>query len=367
MKKLTIVVLSITSLLFSVEAFACTAALVVAKKSSEGAPMMWKHRDSPDWDCHFEYVEGGKYAYTALRSRDLKYTYCGINETGFAILNTVSENLRVNPAVPQTGVQAITYMNSALSRCATVEEFEEVLRQTNGKRPYVTNFAAGDASGALAFFEVWSDGYKRYDVKDREEGFDVRSNYSHAGDMVNPGPSVPRYDITMRNMRGKRLHKPHDFIEYARDFQNGDGVDVIEAPGSFVCNDLTVPRYFSVADMVAICDKDNPRMLVVIGHPLSGVAVPVYVKAKGAIPQSAGGGGARAALDLSEEVRAKVYTKVAELKYDVNKPLVRKLLKVETKCKMPRKMPCNIERFNAKVDARFDRHAAKIRKVLASY
>lgn len=345
---------------------ACTAALVSVKKSSEGVPMLWKHRDSPSWDCHYEYIQGKKYAYTALVSNDRKKTYCGINEKGFAILNTVSENIKPDTTITAKGV-AITRMANALAVCATVDEFEELLRQTNGKRRYVTNFAAGDPSGALAFFEVGSHSYKRYDVSDREEGFDVRSNFSFTGDMVTPGPSVPRYDIVMRHMKGKKSYTPYEFIEYARNFENGAGVNVMEAPGTFVCNDLTVPRYFSVADMVAVCDKDNPRMLVVIGHPTTAMAVPVYVKAKGAIPQCAGGAGGRTALDLSEEARAKIYRQIDELKFEVNKPLVNELLKIKSVVKMPSKMPKNIEAFNAKIDALFEKHAAKIRKVLERY
>ena len=348
------------------EAEACTAALVLAKKSSEGAPTLWKHRDSPDWDCHYEYIQGKKYAYTALVSQDRKKTYCGINEMGFAILNTVSENLKPDLTITTKGI-AITSMGNALAVCATVDEFEELLRQTNGKRRYVTNYACGDPSGALAFFEVWSEGYKRYDVEKQESGFDVRSNFSFAGDMVTPGPSVPRYDIVMRHMKGKKQYTPHDFIDYARNFENGAGVDVMKAPAPFVCNDLTVPRFFSVADMVAICDKENPRMVVVIGHPTSCMAVPVYVKAKNAIPQCAGGNGGRTTLELSEEVRAKVYHQIDELKFEVNKPLVNALLKVKTTTKMPKDMPKDIEKFNAKLDARFAKHAAKIRKVLAKF
>lgn len=363
MRKCIFIIATLLATLVSIESIACTAALVTAKRAKDGAPMLWKHRDSPDWDCHYEYVEGGKYAYTALLSKDKQHNYCGINEAGFAVLNTVSENLKVDNSIPQ-GPIALNFMSDALRECATVEEFEALLRTTNGKRSYVTNYAVGDASGALAFFEVWSADFKRYDVKEQQEGFDVRSNFSFAGDMVTPGPSVPRYDIVKRHMKGKRNYQPHDFIAYARNFENGAGTDVMTAPGKFVCNDLTVPRYFSVADMVAICDKENPRMLVLIGHPVSGMAVPIYVKAKSAIPECAGG---RTALELSEEFRAKAYHKVDELKYDVNKPLVNALLKIETRCPMPRKMPKNIEKFNQKLDARFAKHAAKVRKVLADF
>lgn len=342
------------------ESKACTSALVSAAKSSEGVPLLWKHRDSPDWDCHIEHIEGGKYAYTALVSKDRRYTYCGINEQGFAILNTVSENLTKSPTIA-AGPGAIFNMAKALRECATVEEFEVWLAATNGSRPYVTNFAVGDATGALAYFEVWSESYKRYDVSERKEGFDIRSNFSFAGNMVTPGPSVPRYDIVMKQMSTKKSFSPYDFYHYSRNFVLCDGAQALDAEGVFVCNDITVPRYFSVASAVMVCDGANPRLLAMVGHPVVGAPVPVYVKAKSAIPECVGG---RSALDLSEAFRTKAYKKVGELKYEVNEPLVNELLKFGTQYKMPRKMPQNIEKFNAKIDKFFAKHAQKVRNKL---
>lgn len=342
------------------ESNACTSAIVSAAKSREGVPLLWKHRDSPDWDCHVEYIEGGKYAYTALVSKDKRYTYCGINEEGFAILNTVSENLVKSPQIA-TGSGAIANMATALSVCATVEEFDAWLAKSNGKRPYVTNFAVGDATGALAYFEVWCENFKRYDVSERKEGFDIRSNFSYSGDMKNPGPSVPRYDIVMDQMRKKKSHTPYDFYHYSRNFVLRDGTQALDAEGVFVCNDITVPRYFSVASMVMVCDKENPRLLAMVGHPVVGIPVPVYVKAKSAIPACVAG---RTALELSEAFRSKAYNKIAELKYGVNEPLIKALLKYGAQYKMPSQQPKEIDKFNAKIDKFFAKHAQKVRTVL---
>lgn len=353
-------ILLVAALLLVAESLACTSAIVSASKSSEGVPLLWKHRDAPSWDCHVEYIEGGKYAYTALVSPDLKYTYCGINEKGFAIMNTVSENLTKSKSVSQ-GPGALFNMAVALRECATVDEFELWLAKTNGARPYVTNFAVGDAMGAVAYFEVWSEGYKRYDISEHKDGFDIRSNFSFSGDMVNIGPSVPRYDIAMRQMKGKKSHTPYDFYHYSRNYMLRDGVDALDAEGVFVCNDITIPRYMSVASAVMVCDGENPRMLAMVGHPVVGVPVPVYVKAKNAIPECVGG---RSALELSEAFRAKAYKQIDKLRYETNEPLVKALLKYGTQYKMPKKMPCNIEKFNSKVDRFFENHSKKVRKVL---
>ena len=363
MKTLKTLLLLLATLLAYGEAAACTSALVSATRSSEGVPMLWKHRDSKKWDCKITHVEGGKYAYTALTSLDLRHTYSGINSVGFAVLNTVASNMSSDKSLTN-GPGAVALMGQILAECATVDEFEEFLRKSNGKRPYVTNYAAGDPSGALAYFEVWSTGYKRYDVSEREQGFDVRSNFAYCGDMENPGSSVGRYNITMRHMSQKKQYSPSDFIAYSRNFELNDGSNALAGPETFVCHDRTVPRYFSAGATIAICDKENPRMLVVVGHPVTGMAVPVYVNAKHNIPECVGG---RASLDLSNEFRTKAYKEVEELKYEVNEPLVEALLKIEAKVQIPSKMPANIKRYNAAIDKSFAKHAAKIRKVMSQF
>ena len=357
--------LLLATLLNGGEAAACTSAIVVASRSKAGVPMLWKHRDSSSWACHIEYIEGEKYGYTALVSQSREAAYCGINERGFAILNTVSENL-VNDRKVSHGGGALRVMASVLGLCATVEEFEAWLAATNGKRSYVTNFAVGDASGAVAYFEVWREDFKRYDAAENAEGFDVRSNFSKAGNMVTPGPSVSRYDITMRHMTAKKHYSPYEFIDYSRSYEQRDGSDALESEGTIIVDDTTVARYTSAASTVALCDAENPRMLVTVGHPVAGVVVPVYVKAKGAVPACVSGKGNGSSL-LADEFRTKAYRKLSETEYEVNKPLVKHVQKIKTRCAMPRRMPRDIDRFNAAVDARFEKHAARVRKVLARY
>lgn len=363
MKYLSNLLLLLFALFICQKSIACTSAIVVASHSKEGSTLLWKHRDAPSWDCHIEHFKDGKHAFTALVSPDKKKVYSGINECGFAILNTVSENITKDLSLCQ-GPGALFVMAYALREFATVEEFEMWLATTNGKRTYVTNFAVGDASGAAAYFEVKQESFKRFDIGEQKEGFDIRSNFSFSGNMVERGPSVPRYDIVMRQMSCRKMHSPYDFFDYGRNYVNGSGVEVLTTSEKFICNDLTVPRYFSVASMVMVCDGENPRMLVSVGHPVVAMVVPVYVKAENSIPECVAG---RPSLLLSEEFRAKAYTQLDELRYDTNKPLVKRLLKVESRVVMPNRMPENIEKFNAKIDTLFAKHAAKVRKVLVRY
>ena len=360
MKKLRIILILFALLATFVDGYACTSAIISTSKSSEGAPLLWKHRDASSWNCRVAYVEGGKYAYTALVSLNGKYTYCGINEKGFAVMNTVSHNIP-NKAKGSKRSSAIILMAEILRECATVEEFEAWLAKSNGARPYVTNYAVGDPSGKAAYFEVGQESYTRYDVSDRAEGFDVRSNYSFTGDLVNPGPSTPRYDVIVEQMKGKSVYTPYEFINYSRNYMMAGGGCVLDSAERVVVDNSSVARYISSASAVMVCDASNPRMLVAVGHPAAGMAVPVYVKAKNSIPECVSG---RAMLDLCNDFRTATHKKISKEKHELDKATIQKVVNIETKCEMPSQMPENITKFNNKVDKLFAKHAKRVRKVL---
>ena len=89
MKRIIVALLAV--LAFAVDGRACTSAIVTAQRSSEGAPLLWKHRDSNPGISRVEYITGGKYAYTAIVPNDEHYAeavYAGVNERGLGIMNT---------------------------------------------------------------------------------------------------------------------------------------------------------------------------------------------------------------------------------------------------------------------------------------
>jgi hypothetical protein len=360
MKKSAIILFLVLIFTSSVESYACTSAIVSKQKSSEGAPLLWKHRDSPTWNGRVAYIEGGKYAYTALVSLNGKYTYCGINEKGFAVMNTVSHNIKMTDPKRGKG-SAIALMDDILRECATVDEFEAWLAKSNGKRGYVTNYAVGEPSGEAAYFEVSQESYKRYNISDRAEGYEIRANYSFSGDMVNIGESGPRYEVIANQMRGGEKFTPYQFIDYSRNYLNNKGVCVLSESNRVELDNTSVARYISSASAVMVCDAKNPRMLVAVGHPAAAMAVPVYVKAKNAIPECVS---SRAMLDLCNDFRTKCYEVINKEEHAINKPLIAKVLSIDTKCKMPQEFPANIEAFNAKIDKLFGKHAKRVRKVL---
>lgn len=373
MKHLTLTILAI--LLFHGASLACTSAIVAARRSSEGAALLWKHRDNGVYpNTRIEYISDGKYAYSAVVPDNEKYAkgvYAGINEKGFGVISTATKNLpEASPeeykACKRRRMQGGA-MWCGLRECATIDEFEELLKTTKRSRRSHSNFGVGDASGAVAYFEVWDLGYRRYDVSaSGNDGFDVRANFSHSGDPKKKGTSQRRYHLILREMSEHNgPFSPYDFINYSRSYNSLKYGNVLASSKPYICNNHTVARTTSVGAFVMVCDAQNPRMLVMNGHPVPSLAVPVYVKAEREIPQCVHGDAMRL---LSNDFREKGYSLNADKKRVLNKEVVSSVLKIKhPKIEMPKNMPSNIRAFNADIDKKFTKHEKRVRKVLGRF
>ena len=355
-------------------ALACTSAIVAASRSTEGVPLLWKHRDNSFDNTHIEYVDDYDYAYTAITKNEEgggKYVFAGINEAGLGFISTATSNM---PAATPEEYKACkrrrlrgSMMWNGLAKCATVDEFEEMLRKSKRGRKSKSNIGVADATGAVAYFEIWDLGYRRYDVSERgEAGFDVRTNFSHARIKATKGSTVRRYDLIMREMNNhKGDFSPWDFIHYSRSYNTIRFGNVLKTNDRYKCANYTVPRASSVGAFVLVCDAKNPRMLVMNGHPVSSMAVPVYVRAKHKIPQCVSDPSMR---DLSREFKALAYTNVSKGVNYLNKDVVRKVLKVKMpKVELLSSYPRDIAAYNDKIDRLYTAHEKRVRKVLNKF
>ena len=373
MKRLFFVLFSLS--LLHGTSLACTSAIVTTQRSSEGVPLLWKHRDNAKFsNTRIDYVSNGTYAYSAVVPNNEKYAngvYAGINEKGFGVISTATRNLPESTPEEYKACKLRRMRGGAmwngLQECATIDEFEELLKTTKRSRRSHSNFGVGDATGAVAYFEVWDVGYHRYDIRESgNDGFDVRSNFSHSGDPKKIETSKRRYDLMISEM-GKHQgnFSPFDFIGYSRSYNSVRYGDVLTSNSYHICSNHTVPRASSVGSFVIVCDGKNPRMLVMNGHPVSSLAVPVYVKAKHNIPQCVKGDAMRL---LSNDFRQKAYYKNEKNKLVLNKDVISSVLKVKhPKIEMPSEMPKDIRKFNVHIDKQFTKHEKRVRKVLAKF
>ena len=347
------------ALLMWCSAEACSSAVVARQLSKEGGAIVWKHRDqTATTDCRIAHFDDGKYAYTALVHSYVNIgtsVLGGINEVGFGCITTATSYLSRPPQNPLPNSSKYGVTCQALRECRTVDDFEELLKNRHRSASFESNVGVADAEGGAAYFEVWSDGYCRYDV----ETFDVRTNFSFAATSSVRGASERRYRTVMEQMAEQKSFSARDFIDYSRCFWSADKGDILAADKAYKDANYTVPRASSVASIVLVCSK-NPRMDVIVGHPVAGMAVPVWVAAGHNIPKCVAG---REMYDLGRKYVAAAYTVKGKSKY-LNKDVTRKALKIENHIKAPSAIPSDIVKFNAKVDRIFEKHYQQMVRIL---
>lgn len=309
------------------EALGCTSAIIGPKASASGRPLLWKHRDTSAIDNKIEYIpaKDGAYGYVALFNaddRDLEQAWMGMNDAGFAIMNTASYNIK-NDKVPNSEMDREGYvMTIALRSCRTIGDFEKLLEQLPRPMGVEANFGVIDATGNGAFFESNNDSFVRFDLSDAEDNVLVRTNYSHAG-RKGQGLGYVREDdakCLLRPYVESRSVTPEVLTEkLSRSFYNDlKGRDYATAGERYVVDQDFIPRYKSTATiviegMLPVEDASTvtPRtvaeeyiMWTGMGYPPCSEILPVWCR-DGGVDDSLRGLGENGRCAMGDKVKAR--------------------------------------------------------------
>lgn len=282
-----------------VAAIACTSAIISADLNPYGRPILWKHRDTSTTDNKVEYVpaRGGNHAYVALfnaKDKDLKQAWMGMNDVGFAIMNTASYNLQTTKAPKGQRNREGLVMAKALRECKSVDDFASLLDSLPRPMGVETNFGVIDAAGNGAYFETNNNSYTRYDLKDADNGVLVRTNYSYSG-RKGAGSGYMREANAIHLLQPyveEKAVTPEVLTEVvSRSFyRDKENKDFSCEPDTMLVEDDFIPRYKSTATVaiegcvpVANLDSlapgelaDQYIMWTGIGYPPCAEILPVY-------------------------------------------------------------------------------------------
>lgn len=169
-----------------IEAWACTSAIIGADLNPYGRPLLWKNRDTSNIDNKIEYIpaKDGNYSYVALFNANdslLNEAWMGMNEYGFAVMNTASYNLKDDNVPEKDMDKEGIIMTRALQICKTVNDFANLLDTLPRPLGVEANFGVIDAYGKGAFFETNNHSYIRRNLEDEKDHIMIRTNYSHYG------------------------------------------------------------------------------------------------------------------------------------------------------------------------------------------
>ncbi len=294
-------------LLAEIIAKSCTVAVISGKYTVDGRPLLWKNRDT--WAVHNQivYFNDGKYKYIGLvNSGDKtgKSVWIGMNEAGFAIMNSASYNLNLGDTVKQTGWEGHV-IKQALATCATVEDFQKLLDNYPRPTRLEANFGVIDANGGAALFELGNDGYVKFDANDPTVapfGYIIRGNYSFTGSFGPESSGYIRYNTVNELFYNAVSTNTMSAQFIMQDVTKGlkhslMNIDLYQQYGNIPANTPTftffhdfIPRRSSASAVVVqgVKKGESPDMAIMwasVGFPLTSIAVPFWIKGEDNFPE----------------------------------------------------------------------------------
>jgi hypothetical protein len=274
----------------------CTSAVVSVHASSEGAPMLWKNRDTGVLSNKMVYVKDKPFSYLALVNASTptgRQAYAGLNSTGFAIMNTVAYNLPRKSGETEDHEGII--MADALRTCRSVQDFEAYIEANLG--PDLgswANYGVIDGEGNAYIFEIHNHGYNKIDAASPPAKYLVNTNYSRSG-VEGKGAGYLRFERASQLFLGLQ-GKPIDFQDILSHFTRDIGHVLLKHPAiedlektpsnenAWIFTRDCIDRP-STASAVVITGKTpfQPESLatmwVIPGEPLCAIALPLWVEA----------------------------------------------------------------------------------------
>jgi hypothetical protein len=257
--------------------------------------MIWKNRDVSDPDQAVRYFTDGRYPYLALiYAGQTNCAWAGINQAGFAIMNSNSFNLGDGAII---GIGDGPTMKLALQTCATIADFRALLDSLNTVGlTDPSNFGVMDASGATAIFEAGAFTNFPWYTESLADGYIVRANFSMSADTTGQGSNnrylrasqlvangVARNELTsswlLENV-AKDLGQI-DFDPYPLPYSGR--VDTL--PAGMLPANRTISRTTTRSVVVITGPRpgepvDRSTMWTVLGEPSISLALPLWVGAQ---------------------------------------------------------------------------------------
>lgn len=275
--------------------FACTSAVISGSATVDGRPLLWKHRDTGSLENKLVFISEKGYDFMGIanvKDPESKDIWMGVNEKGFAIMNTASYNINEGLTCDVEDDQEGLFMRLALETCANAADFEHLLTVSSGKWGVAANFGVIDAEGNAAYYETGYYDFTKFDATDPEtapEGYLIRTNFSLTGKGDN-GVGYIRYDATTKLFGGQDKFSPEFILKEAtRNMDHGlleNDYSTIKLPRNSDDKTLIdfqdyVVRYSSASVLVVqgVLPGEDPKNAIlwpIVGFPLTAMVTPVF-------------------------------------------------------------------------------------------
>jgi hypothetical protein len=274
----------------------CTTLVAAGAATTSGAPLLWKNRDTDTLSNKVVFVNEQPHSYLALvNAEDTagRIAWAGLNAAGFAIANSVAYNLP-QVAGEQQDLEG-HLMADALRTCRTVADFERLLqRNQNRNLGARTNFLVIDAEGGAAIFETHNHGVSRLDAATFQGERIANTNFSRSG-TEHAGAGYLRFErlsALLDDVGPGRLDAATVLQSFARDVGHSlvphpsrrEWASLPAGTPHWVHTNYTINRAStaSAAVVEGVRKGEDPAratMWVLLGEPVTGIAVPLWVGA----------------------------------------------------------------------------------------
>ena len=279
--------------------------IVSGKASTDGRPYIFKNLDGKQMDIALLNCKGEKYRYTAITNKSNNAVRpnrvsSGFNETGFAIINTVANNLNGLKEIHANNTKVI---RRALEICKTLKDFETLLDTLPKPLHIDSNYGVMDSEGGIAYYETGNKGYVKYDANDPKiapNGYLIRTNFGVSG-MKLLGKGYVRYTAMEMFVDGiKKNGKIYfeDVIRGATRFLTHGETKVnlykyepeSDKQPVFVDFKEFIPRSVSVSAQLIQGIKKGESPLettawTMCGFPLTTVCIPIWLTKDNQLPR----------------------------------------------------------------------------------
>ncbi len=274
----------------------CTTAIFSGSSTPDGRPILWKNRDTDTLSNKVVFVNDKPHSYLGVVNADDpdgRMVWGGLNSAGLAIANSVAYNLPQR-AGEQADLEGIV-MADVLRTCARVDDVERYFAANLGPDLGAqANFLVIDAKGGASIFEVHNHGFKRLDVTSSPQGYMANTNFSRSG-VQDQGAGYLRFDreTALLEAAAPGAFTPAFVLQtLARDL----GHPLLTNPAREEWKKLPADRPYwihtnhtinrnstaSVLVVHGVKPGQDPRlatMWVILGEPVTGIAVPLWVAA----------------------------------------------------------------------------------------
>ena len=240
-----------------------------------------------------------------MNSKDVegKEIWGGVNSEGFAIINSASYNLKSDSDTTTITDREGIVMKMALQQCATIEDFENMLRTMNKPLGVEANFGVIDAKGGAAYYETNNYTFNKIDVNDltiAPFGYVIRTNYSFITDR-NDGYGYIRYNTANQLLYEAAIENNLSvkFIlqNVSRSLKHSllgvdlnKNIQVSEDENKLILFQDFIPRHNSSATILieGVKPDESPELATfwtILGFQLTSIAMPVWVEGGKELPE----------------------------------------------------------------------------------